>query len=173
MRGHQKLRILQYNVQKSRDVVLASLFRDPKVLGYDILAIQEPWRNPFIAISYQPLKKYFQLTYLEDALTRVCFYINKRLDPSSWRVSYTSRDIIALTISSPYSTSSTHVFNVYNEVGTNTLSTLADTIGHLDSDDERIVLGDFNLYHPLWSITHRCAGSESSARYLLTIIEDF
>lgn len=43
MVGHRELRILQYNVQKSRDVVLASLFQDPKVLEYDILAIQEPW----------------------------------------------------------------------------------------------------------------------------------
>ena len=66
-----------------------------------------------------------------------------------------------------------HIFNVYNEVGTNTLSILTDAIGHLDSDDERIVLGDFNLYHPLWSITYRRAGSGPSAYHLLTIIEDF
>lgn len=37
MVGHQELRILRYNVQKSRDVVLASLFQDPRVLEYDIL----------------------------------------------------------------------------------------------------------------------------------------
>ena len=49
MVGHQELRILQYNVQKSRDVVLASLFQNSKTLEYDILAIQEPWRNPFIS----------------------------------------------------------------------------------------------------------------------------
>jgi hypothetical protein len=83
MVGHQELRILQYNVQKSRDVVLASLFQDPRILEYDVLAIQEPWRNPFIATSYNPLKAHFQLTYLNDAATRVCFYINKRIDPST------------------------------------------------------------------------------------------
>jgi hypothetical protein len=42
MLGHQELRILQYNVQKSRDVVLTSLFQDPRILEYDVLAIQEP-----------------------------------------------------------------------------------------------------------------------------------
>lgn len=56
MTGHQELRVLQYNVQKSRDVVLASLFQDPRILEYDILAIYEPWRNPFTATSYHPLK---------------------------------------------------------------------------------------------------------------------
>ncbi|KAF2801631.1 uncharacterized protein BDZ99DRAFT_553167, partial [Mytilinidion resinicola] len=35
MLGHQELRILQYNVQKSRNIVLASLFQNPKVLKYD------------------------------------------------------------------------------------------------------------------------------------------
>ena len=39
MLEHYELCILQYNVQKSRDVVLTSLFGDPKVLEYDILAI--------------------------------------------------------------------------------------------------------------------------------------
>jgi len=57
---HHKLHFLQYNVQKSRDVVLADLFRNPKILDYDVLAIQEPWRNPFIATSYHPLKMHFQ-----------------------------------------------------------------------------------------------------------------
>jgi hypothetical protein len=31
----RELRILQYNVQKSRDVILASLFKDPRILEYD------------------------------------------------------------------------------------------------------------------------------------------
>ena len=59
MTGSEELRILQYNVQKSRDVALANLFRDPRILDYDILAIQEPWRNPFIATSYHPSKRTF------------------------------------------------------------------------------------------------------------------
>lgn len=31
---------------------MVSLFQDSKTLEYDILAIQEPWRNPFLATSY-------------------------------------------------------------------------------------------------------------------------
>lgn len=36
------LKILQYNVRKSRDIVIATLLRDLRVIDYDILAIQEP-----------------------------------------------------------------------------------------------------------------------------------
>ena len=42
MTRHRELRILQYNVWKSRDIVMASLFQNNKTLEYDILAIQEP-----------------------------------------------------------------------------------------------------------------------------------
>ena len=107
MTGHQELRILQYNVQKSRDVVMASLFQDSKILDYDILAIQEPWRNSFIATSYHPLKEHFQLTYLDNTETRVCFYIHKRIDPSTWSVSYVSKDIISLKLTNRHSKAST------------------------------------------------------------------
>ena len=172
MTGRQKLRILQYNVQKSRDVVLASLFQKRGVLKYDILAIQEPWRNPFIDTSYHPLKEHFQLTYLADAAARVCFYINKRINRSTWDVSYISKDIISLTIRNGQNGNTIHVVNVYNEVGTDTLSTLSDVLATADAQNT-VVLGDFNLHHPLWSTIHRRAGVGHSAQGLLTIIEDF
>ena len=148
MIGHQELRILQYNVQKSRDVVLASLFWDPKILKYDVLAIQEPWRNPFIATSYHPLKAHFQLTHLDDATTRVCFYINKRIDPSTWNISYITKDIIALEVTNPLY-NKLYIINVYNKVVTNTLHDLGEAISKLDSYNKLLMLGDFNLHYLL------------------------
>jgi ribonuclease HI len=174
MVGHRELRILQYNVWKSRDVVLVSLFQNPRILEYDILAIQEPWRNPFIATSYHPLKAHFQLTYLEDTATRVCFYINKRIDPSSWNVTHISKDIIALAITNPTLRNKLNIINVYNEVVTNTLQVLDETIQGLDSRDELLVLGDFNLHHPFWSTRHRHVNiGVQAAEPLLNIIEGF
>jgi len=42
------------------------------------------------------------------------------------------------------------------------------------TDHEIIVLGDFNLHHPLWSTVHRRANQRITATQpLLTIIEDF
>ncbi|QKX57721.1 uncharacterized protein TRUGW13939_04840 [Talaromyces rugulosus] len=169
----RELRILQYNVQKSRDVVLASLFQDSRVLEYDVLAIQEPWRNPFTATSYHPLKTHYHLTYMDDANTRVCFYINKRIDPSSWGVSLITTDIAVLKITNPTVHNKLCIFNVYNEVATDTLSKLGEAIGEIEATDELIVLGDFNLHHPLWSTTHRRANRGiSAAQPLLNIVEN-
>ncbi|KAK4075525.1 hypothetical protein Purlil1_12650 [Purpureocillium lilacinum] len=130
MVGHPGLRILQYNVWKSRDVVLASLFQNQRILEYDILAIQEPWRNPFIATTYHPLKGHFHLTFLDNDATR-------------------------------------------NEVETNTLTILAETLRKLEPDTKTVVLGDFNLHHPLWSTRHRRPIHGRNTQQLLAVIEDF
>ena len=37
----------------------------------------------------------------------------------------------------------------YNDAGTDTLNTLADSLGTLEPHDEAVVLGDFNLHDPL------------------------
>ena len=47
MIAENTLTILQYNVRKSRDTVMATLLRDPRIKDLDIIAIQEPWRNSF------------------------------------------------------------------------------------------------------------------------------
>ena len=166
------MRILQYNVQKSRDVVLASMFRNRRILEYDILAIQEPWRNPFIDTTYHPLKEHFHLTYLADGGTRVCFYISKRIDAATWSVSYISKDIISLRIREPRSGKVIQIVNVYNEVGTDTLFKLDDTISKIDLHDEAVILGDFNLHHPLWSASPRRTNDRASANQLISIIEN-
>lgn len=52
---------------------------------YDIIAIQEPWRNPFSDTTHHPAKDLFHLCYpaMEDGETaRVCFFINKQLGHS-------------------------------------------------------------------------------------------
>jgi ribonuclease HI len=174
MTENQLLRILQYNVRKSRDVVLASLFQDRWISDFDILAIQEPWRNPHVATSYHPLKGHFQLAYLDDKDTRVCFYINKRIDASTWNVSFITKDVVVLEITHPVLHHKLSIINVYNELGTSTLTDLRQTMNSLTSDHEVIVLGDFNLHHPLWSTVHRYANQGSAATQpLLAIIEDF
>ncbi|OIW22643.1 hypothetical protein CONLIGDRAFT_687296 [Coniochaeta ligniaria NRRL 30616] len=108
----------------------------------------ETWRNPFLATSYRPLKQHFQLTYLNDAETRVCFHVHKRIDSSTWSVSHISKDLSCLTISRPHHTNHIRIFNVYNEVATDMLSVLANALGSMDVHDKLLVLGDFNLHHP-------------------------
>jgi hypothetical protein len=68
------------------------------VLDFDILVIQEPWRNPFITTSYNLSSLDFYLAYPDSQLARVCFYINKRLSLASWTVTTHSLDLQTLTI---------------------------------------------------------------------------
>ena len=101
MNQQTKLNILQYNVRKPRDIVTASLLRDPQVHEYDILAIQEPWRNPFMATTHHPAKDKFYLCCPagdEEGPVRVCFFVNKRIDYKKSRFKEHTRDICSLII---------------------------------------------------------------------------
>jgi hypothetical protein len=43
------------------------------------------------------------------------------------------------------------------EAGTSDISDLGEAIAKVNSYEELLLLGDFNLHHPLWSTTHRHA----------------
>src|SRR5688572_1018778 len=99
MNGQTTLSILQYNIRKSRDTVMASLLRDPRVHEYDVLAIQELWKNPFAATTHHPAKDRFHLCYPtgdEQNPARVCFFINKAIDHTKWRFEERTRDICSI-----------------------------------------------------------------------------
>lgn len=101
MNNTNTLSILQYNVMKSKDIVMASLLRDQNILEYDILAIQEPWRNPLISSTHNLISDSFHLFFPQDtrdARAKVCFFINRRLDVATWRVTERTRDVFTLVI---------------------------------------------------------------------------
>lgn len=62
---------------KSHDKVTASLLRDRRITTYSILAIQEPWRNPFMNTTHNPIPQHFELAYSNRRKTHVCFFTNK------------------------------------------------------------------------------------------------
>ena len=160
MNGTNTLSILQYNVMKSKDIVMATLLRDQNILEYDILAIQEPWRNPFMSTTHNPVPESFHLIFPQDTRdkpARVCFFINKRLDETTWRVTEHTRDICTLTIeciSREGEAQEIAIHNVYNpplsiENRRSSLPRLQKALqDHTHSD--QIILGDFNLHHWYW-----------------------
>ena len=127
----QTLNIVQYNVNKSRNRVMSAFFQavDPK--KHHILAIQEPWRNPQMPTTIRPPN--YHLVYPLRHDTRVCFYVSKVLDPNKWKVTEHSPDLLTLTI------------NLDDDRGVLQLLPPA-----LDMAGEHILLGDFNLHHPMW-----------------------
>ena len=160
-----------------KEATQAPLLRDTTVQDFDILAIQEPWRNPFTTTSYNYPQSDFYLAYPNLQLARVCFYVNKRLDLASWTVTTHSPDLQTLTIQYEDGDRSKtiHVHNVYNpspisyssrEQGT--LATLRKVLDSSESHCNHMVLGDLNLHHPLWSGSERLT-QHNASDYLIDL----
>ena len=74
------------------------LLADTKTQDYDIIAIQEPWRNPSAPTSLSSHQSGFHLLYCPGGDARVCFYVNDLIDTDSWEVEFTSADMCTLKI---------------------------------------------------------------------------
>jgi hypothetical protein len=141
------------------------LLEDRLVKAYDVLAIQEPWRNPSALTTYRGRGTGFFLAH-DKVPGRVCFYINERLDPNSWTIIYHSPDFCTLSLQAEQQTWQIH--NVYSEppggyrvTNYNTpIPLLQDALG---TPGEHLLVGDFNLHHPLWSGIRDPACHDASA----------
>ncbi len=115
------LSILQYNTRKSRNIVMVPLFQNNNILNIDIIALQEPWRNTRDQTTYHPRKDAFHLVYPESDKTRVCFFVNKKIEQSIWTFTVHSPDVISLHIKLPER--QVHIYNIYNPVNAKEIST--------------------------------------------------
>jgi exonuclease III len=160
MNNSNGLRILQYNVMKSKDKVMASLLRDERIKEFDVIAIQEPWRNSFSNTTHHAQRQHFNLIYLDDPNTRTCVFINTRIPRNRWTAIFHSPDFCTVSIQCGETAEDViHIHNIYNPVadmGESVIPLLHRTILNYASD-KQIAVGDFNLHHPLW-------GGESSTR---------
>jgi exonuclease III len=182
MNRHNRLNILQYNVRKSRDMVMASLLRDPGTYDFDIIAIQEPWKNPYTATTHHPAKDRFHLCYPigdTEGSARVCFFVNKKIDQKRWRFEERTRDICSIVIDQTDDQQSQErvvIHNVYNPLKTSSnrqsaLPQVREALEHHQTN-EQVLLGDFNLHHPLWGGLNREA-TDPESDDLIDIIGDF
>ena len=146
------LKILQYNVQKSRNKVMSPLFADERITSYDIIAIQEPWQNPFCNTSYCPSAVNFHLVYNNQKQCS-CIYINKSLDVNSWDVQFHRPDLCSLHLRTKERDIWIHA--IYSQPpGGYTVWDYPSPIpllpDLLSEEGEHIILGDFNLHSPIW-----------------------
>jgi hypothetical protein len=80
---------------------MASLLRDPGIYDFDIIAIQELWKNPYTVTTHHPAKDRFYLCYLiedTEGSARVCFFVNKKINQTRWRFKERTRDICSIVI---------------------------------------------------------------------------
>lgn len=147
----QTLNIVQYNVNKSRNRVMTAFFRAVDPRTHHVMAVQEPWRNPQMPTSVRPPN--YHLFYPLHSDTRVCFYVSKELDPDQWSVQEHSPDFITLTIQ--LECGPLHIHNCYNEppklATSRELGVLRLLPQALHATGQHVLVGDFNLHHPMWS----------------------
>ncbi len=65
----EKLKILQYNVRKQGDCIMAPLLADPRVSQFPVLAIQEPFHNSHTNSTHNP--SYTSFHFILALKTRV------------------------------------------------------------------------------------------------------
>jgi exonuclease III len=182
MNRHNRLNILQYNVRKSRDMVMASLLRDAGTYNFDIIAIQEPWKNPYMVTTHHLAEDKFHLCYPTgdtEGSARVCFFVNKKIDQTRWRFEERTRDICSIIVDQTEDQQSQErvvIHNVYNPPKTSSnrqsaLPQVREALEHHQTN-EQVLLGDFNLHHPLWGGLNREATNPESED-LIDIIGDF
>ncbi len=79
-----QLKILQYNVHTTEDIVIAPLFVDPCISHFTLLVVQVPWQNPQIQNTHNAISSVFHLFYPASDDASVCFFVNKSINPSSY-----------------------------------------------------------------------------------------
>ena len=151
------LRILQYNVWKEKNSTMAPLLHSDVRNMVDIIAIQEPWKNPHHLSTYNPHDSGFHLAFAPTEHTQVCFFINKRIDLDTWEIDdHNNPNIATLTIHTHCDPTpiQLQIHNVYSASPTHqssmdipTIETLASQL-QATQDDAHIVVEDFNLHHP-------------------------
>ena len=159
MTERRSLTILQYNIRGELGTITA-LLNDPIARKADVLAIQEPWQNVHTKSSYNPGNSGFFLSHKGEIGTRVCLYINKRIDVDSWEETFPSKDVCAIVLklkgeSANVEEDSVQILNVYNPspslITNDNPSSLPVLATELQQQRDRVVLGDFNLHHPNWN----------------------
>ena len=151
-----ELQVLQYNVHKRSDV-MSLLLGSPVAQRFDIIAIQEPWINTRQNTTHCPAASPFTLVWSEPN-SRSCLFVNKAIDPSRWEQRITSRDLCSVNIK--MSEGELWIHSVYAqppgshatraEEYTNPFSDLRELLEE-QGNTRHIVVGDFNVHHPLWS----------------------
>ncbi len=152
---------------------MAPLLAEPRVSLFPVLAIQEPFHNTYTNFTHNPSYTSFHLLHPGVENSRVCFLVNKSINPSSWSGDFPSPDYSYLRLRSPVDGArDIMIHNIYRPIGSGTFisnfsqdsnfpdffSATPDTTdvfsllhnALLDTSADHILLGDLNLHHPLW-----------------------
>lgn len=159
MKDTTELKILQYNVHKRLNAVQIPFLYDSQVQEFDIIAIQEQGRSLKAVETHNTRDINFHLVSHTNPNARACIYVNKKIDTKSWSIEMLEPDICCIRLSTRTSAGETHalrIYSVYNPCPYSTTSTEGPSTlplleQALQTEEEKLVVGDFNLHHPQWT----------------------
>src|ERR1700716_576332 len=171
------LQILQYNMHKRKDI-MALLVNSPDAQNYDILAIQEPWVNPFHPATYCPSSSPF-IPVFGNQSKRSCLLVNRKLNPNCWEAHISGPDLCSIRLHNHNETVWVHStysqppgsFSIEASQYNNPLELLHQLFND-HPDHQHITVGDFNLHHPLWAGIHAPAAHTAADRLIEVMIEE-
>lgn len=133
---------------------------------YDIIAVQEPWLNPFVATTYCPRDCPYNLIFCKEGRARTSLYINKNIPLDKWQAGC-EPDYSWVKLETGLGLITVH--NIYSEIPeTHETITWNTPIPHMleaiRKPGQHIIVGDFNLHHPFWggrSVSQAYAGADA------------
>jgi hypothetical protein len=141
-------------------IIMISLLIDFNTQDYNIIIIHKSWRNFFVSIFLNSHQCDFHLLYKSEENTRMCFYVNDKLDTKNWKIQFSIADFCVLTLILRIDeiSKTIRIYNVYNSFSTSyafrdSSSTLSKTnrILFVERANHHFLLEDFNLHHLFWS----------------------
>jgi hypothetical protein len=163
---------------------MISLLADSNIQNYDIIVIQKSWRNFFDSNTLNSYQSNFHFLYKSRDDTRMCFYINDKINLDNWKIEYFSSDIciLKLIIRIEKTSKAIYVNNVYNSFlvlysskdNSSSLSKINRDLVKIDSKSiltRHIFLKNFNLHHSFWSDFLRLT-QHAIANELLNIVNE-
>ncbi len=157
------------------------LLIDDNIQNFDVIAIQKSWRNFFVSITLSFNQSDFHLFCRFDEDTKICFYVNNKLNTNSWDVEYSTIDICTLKMKInelDEDSSTIHIHNVYNlslifySSRDNSFTLSKTRRSFVDAlTNHHILLENFNLHHLFWSDSSKST-QHAAANELLDIVEE-
>jgi hypothetical protein len=160
--------------------MMISLLIDNNVQNFDVIVIQKSWRNFFVLITLSFSQNDFHLFYKLEMNTKMCFYVNDKLNMNNWDVEYFTIDIYTLKIKINDlndDTSTIYIHNMYNfsfvsYTSRDSSFTFSETRRCLIDAfmNYHILFEDFNLHHLFWNDSSKST-QHATTNELLNIIK--
>jgi hypothetical protein len=175
MNTQRTLSILQYNIKNSKEDIMIFLLIDSIVRQYDVLIIQELWRNVCVSTSYNSFNIDFHLIYHSDDDVRICFYVNTKLDVNKWSMNFSFDDVCTLRLRI-VDDRVINIHNIYNSsfifyISKIVLIVIKTIKSKLNNEKEHILLKNFNLHHSMWEKIFRSTQHDAANQFINVVLQ--